>query len=205
NTGEEMAHNIILVTWNESAQAFENFSKFKDSRIKDINEVTLLKRQENGSFKIEEQIDPKQNNGILSGSLLGSLIGILGGPLGLLLGFTTGALIGGTYDINREQDDLAVLARISQALPLGTVGILIDIHEESEDFIDALFEKTGATIYRWDYEDVQAEIEASIETWQETQRIANLTLKEQKKAEHKARRQAKWEAFKSHFHREHAK
>ena len=69
-----MAHNIILVTWNESAQAFENFSKFKDSRIKDINEVTLLKRQENGSFKIEEQIDPKQNNGILSGSLLGSLI-----------------------------------------------------------------------------------------------------------------------------------
>jgi len=32
-----------------------------------------------------------------------------------------------------------------------------------------------------------------------------LTLKEQKKAEHKARRQAKWEAFKSHFHREHTK
>lgn len=50
-----MAHNIILVTWNESEQAFENFSKFKDSPIKDINEVTLLKRQEMVVLKLKNK------------------------------------------------------------------------------------------------------------------------------------------------------
>ncbi|WP_407308234.1 hypothetical protein [Acinetobacter sp.] len=195
-----MAHNIVLITWPESSHAFENFSKLKNSPIQNINEITLLKRQENGQFKIEEQMNPDQDTGILSGSLVGALIGILGGPFGIILGFTAGALIGGAYDINNEKNDLAVLGKISQALPLGTAGLLIDIYEDSEEFLDALFEKTGATIYRWSFDDVQSEVEASVEAWHETQRIANQTLKEQKKAEHKAKRQAKWEALKAHFH-----
>ena len=118
---------------------------------------------------------------MVGGGLLGALIGILGGPLGIVLGFTAGALLGESYDINHEQDDMAVLTKISQALPEESTGLLIDAYEESEDFIDALFDKTGATIYRWSFDDVQSEIEASVEAWHESQRIANVTLKQQKR------------------------
>ena len=188
-----MAHNIVLLTWNETSKAFENFQKFKTVHLQNLHAVTLLKRQELGQLKVEEQINPHQDNGIWGGSLLGAIIGILGGPLGILLGFTAGAMIGASFDIDSEKDDLAILGKITQALPQGQVGILIDLHEEDETIINDLFTPTGASIYRWDFDDVQAEIEASVEAWQETQRIANLTLKQEKRAEHKA----KWEAFKA--------
>lgn len=196
-----MAHNLVLVTWNNSAKAFEGFTQLKDSPINNIHEASILQRQKDGRFKIEDQINPDQDNGIWSGSLIGALVGILGGPFGMILGFTAGALIGESYDIDHEESDLAVLGRISKALPSGETGLLIDIYEESEDFLDAFFQKSEATIYRWDYEEVQAEIEASVEAWQETQRVANITLKEKKKAEHKAHRKEKWDAFKAHFHK----
>jgi uncharacterized membrane protein len=196
-----MSHNLVLVTWDESSKAFESFNQLKNSSVHKIHEISLLKRQQDGRFKIEDQINPDQDNGIWSGSLIGALVGVLGGPFGIILGFAAGALIGESYDINNEKSDLAVLGKISQALPIGTVGILIDAFEESESYLDAFFEASEVTIYRWDYDEVQAEIEASVEAWNETQRIANLTLKEHKKAEHKAKRQAKWDAFKAHFHK----
>jgi len=195
-----MSHNVVLVTWDESAKAFEGFTQLKKININKIHELSLIHRQFDGRFKIEDQVNPDQDNGLWSGSLIGALIGILGGPLGIILGFTAGALIGESYDINHEKDDLAVLGKISQILPVGKTGLIIDIFEESEAFLDAFFEKSGATVYRWDFNEVQAEIEASVEAWNETQRIANFTLKEQKKAEHKTNRQQKWESFKSHFH-----
>ena len=196
-----MSHNLVLVTWDESSKAFESFNQLKNSSVHKIHEISLLRRQQDGRFKIEDQINPDQDNGIWSGSLIGALVGVLGGPFGIILGFAAGALIGESYDINNEKSDLAVLGRISQALPIGTVGILIDAYEESESYLDAFFEASEVTIYRWDYDEVQAEIEASVEAWNETQRIANLTLKEHKKAEHKAKRQEKWDAFKAHFHK----
>ena len=196
-----MSHNLVLVTWDESSKAFESFNQLKNSSVHKIHEISLLKRQNDGRFKIEDQINPDQDNGIWSGSLIGALVGVLGGPFGIILGFAAGALIGESYDINNEKSDLAVLGKISQALPIGTVGILIDAFEESESYLDSFFEASEVTIYRWDYDEVQAEIEASVDAWNETQRIANLTLKEHKKAEHKAKRQAKWDAFKAHFHK----
>jgi uncharacterized membrane protein len=198
-----MSHNLVLVTWDESSKAFESFNQLKNSSVHKIHEISLLKRQNDGRFKIEDQINPDQDNGIWSGSLIGALVGVLGGPFGIILGFAAGALIGESYDINNEKSDLAVLGKISQALPIGTVGILIDAFEESESYLDSFFEASEVTIYRWDYDEVQAEIEASVDAWNETQRIANLTLKEHKKAEHKAKRQAKWDAFKAHFSKHH--
>lgn len=195
-----MSHNIVLLTWEDSAKAFEGYSKLEHSSLKKIHTITLLKRQENGQFKIQQQTNPDQDNGLWSGSVLGALIGILGGPLGIILGFTAGALIGESYDINHEKDDLAVLGKMSQALSFGKNGILVDLYEEDESYLDGLFTDTDATIYRWDFDDVQSEIESSVEAWQETQRVANLTLHNEKKAENHAKRKEKWEAFKAHFH-----
>ena len=61
-----MSHNLILVTWNESAKAFESFTQLKDSPINKIHEVSILQRQKDGKFKIEDQINPDQDNGIWS-------------------------------------------------------------------------------------------------------------------------------------------
>lgn len=132
-----MSHNLVLVTWDESSKAFESFNQLKNSSVHKIHEISLLKRQQDGRFKIEDQINPDQDNGIWSGSLIGALVGVLGGPFGIILGFAAGALIGESYDINNEKSDLAVLGKISQALPIGTVGILIDAFEESESYLDA--------------------------------------------------------------------
>lgn len=198
-----MSHNVLLATWNESAKAkaLDNFTQLKNQYIKNIHEITIIERQPGGGFKIINQTNPDQDNGIWSGSLVGFLIGILGGPLGIVLGLTAGALIGSSYDIDHERDDLAVLGRISKALPIGTIGVIVDIFEESEQIADEFFKKSDATLYRWDYDEVEAEIEATVETWEETSRLANHALKEKKKVEHKEKRKEKWEAFKAHFHK----
>lgn len=198
-----MSHHILLATWDESskAKALDSFTQLKNQYIKNIHEVTIVERQADGSFKILNQVNPDQDNGIWSGSLVGFLIGILGGPLGIVVGLTAGALIGSTYDIDHEKEDLAVLGRISTALPIGTIGVIVDIFEESEQIVDDFFQKTNATLYRWDYDEVEAEIEATAETWEETSRLVNLSLKEKKKEEFKEIRKQKWEKFKAQFHK----
>lgn len=195
-----MSHNIVLLTWEDSAKAFEAYSKLEHASLSKINAITLLKRQKTGQFKIEQQINPDQNSGLWSGGTLGLLIGILGGPFGIILGFTAGALIGGSYDINHEKEDLSILGRMSQVLDFGKNGILIDTYEDDESHLDALFSNTGATIYRWNFDEVQSEVESTVEAWQETQRIANLTLHNEKKAENHEKRKEKWQKFLEHFH-----
>lgn len=198
-----MAHHILLATWNElsKAKALDSFTQLKAKYIQNIHEITIVTRQQDGSFKIINQDNPDQDNGIWNGSFVGFLVGILGGPLGIVLGLTVGALIGSSHDIDHEKTDLAVLGQISQALPIGSTGIIIDIFEESEQLVDDFFKQHEATLYRWDFDEVEAEIEASVETWQETSRLANLSLKEKKKTEHQARRKQKWQEFKAHFHK----
>lgn len=196
-----MTHHILLATWNESSKAYESFSQLKNSGLANIHQASIVERQQDGKFKIHDQNGDAPDTNTWGGSIFGSLIGILGGPLGVLLGFTAGALIGSAFDVDDANADLAVLGKIGQALPTGTTGLIIDIDEDSDALADEFFKASGATLYRWDYDEVEAEIEASVETWEETSRQANLALKEKKKAENKAKRQQKWQDFKAKFHK----
>ncbi len=194
-----MTHHILLATWSESSKSYQAFSELKNNPIDNINQSVIIERLEDGRFKVNDQNSDALDANTWGGGFLGSLLGILGGPLGILLGFTTGALVGSLFDADQNSDDLAVLSKISQALPVGTTGLFIDINEQDEKFADDFFNKNGATLYRWNYDEVEAEIEASVETWEEANRQANIALKEKKKAENKEKRQKKWQDFKAKF------
>ncbi|SPL72508.1 DUF1269 domain-containing protein [Acinetobacter stercoris] len=195
-----MTHHILLATWSESSKAYESFTQLKNADIGSINQTTIIERLADGSVKVQDQDGKALDANTWTGGLLGSLFGILGGPLGILLGFSTGALFGSFFDADQNSDDLAVLSKISQALPIGSVGLFIDIDEQNDKLADDFFKNSNATLYRWDYDEVEAEIEASVETWEEVNRQANLALKQQKKSENKEKRKQKWEEFKSKFH-----
>lgn len=194
-----MSHNLLLATWNDSAKAFESFTKLKNSDVSNIKQSIIIERQTDGSIKVPDQINNSEGINTLGGSLLGSLFGILGGPLGILLGFGTGALVGSLFDADDFDADQAVLAKISQSLPVGTTGLFVELDEHDEKLADVFFKQQQATLARWDYDTVETEIEASVEAWQEANRVANHTLHEQKKAENKAKRQQKWADFKAKF------
>lgn len=195
-----MSHNILLATWSDASKAYENFTKLKNSQIVNINQAVIIERLENGSFKIVDHdgsLDPNDNT--WTGGLFGSLIGILGGPLGILLGFTTGSLLGSLADSNTELSQAAVLSKISTSLPVGSTALFIDVNETDEKIADNYFKENNAVVYRWDYDDVESEIEASVGTWEEINRLANSALQEQKKEENKAKRKEKWNSFKAKF------
>lgn len=195
-------HNIILVTWSESSKAFQVFSDLRKSGLANINLAAIVERNKSGALDIKEQLNNDYGSNALTGGMVGSLIGILGGPLGILLGFSSGMLLGSLADDGELIADNNVLTKISQVIPVGTTALIIDLTEENEETADNFFQLQQGTVLRWDYEVVEAEVEASLEALQEAQRIARVTLSEQKKAENKQKRKAKWETFKAKFSKE---
>ncbi|NHB58185.1 DUF1269 domain-containing protein [Acinetobacter sp. 194] len=195
-----MAHHILLVTWRKSSKAYESFIQLKNQQNININQAIVVKRADDGSIQIQDNQGNDVDSNTLFGGLFGSLIGILGGPLGVLLGFSTGALVGSLNDADEFDENAAVLSKISQLLPLGETALFVDLEEEDESIADEYFATTHATVYRWDYDEVEAEIEASVETWDEVKRLTNVALKQQKKDENKVNRKKKWQEFTSKFH-----
>lgn len=196
-----MAHHILLATWNDSAKTYEIFTQLKNADIGNIHQAMIVERTADGSIKIQDETNNTAGENTIDGGLIGSLIGILGGPLGLLLGFSAGALIGSLVDLDQGTDDQAILAKISQALPIGSTGLILNIEENAEQLANDYFAQSEATLLRWDYDEVEAEIEASVESWEQANRQANAALRDQKKAENKAKRQEKWNEFKAKFHK----
>ena len=192
-----MAHHILLASWDDSAKAYEYFTKLTNASIGNINQASIVERLSDGKIKIHDENNSSDGVNTLGGGALGSLLGILGGPLGVLLGFSTGALVGTLFDADDFDDNQAVLAEISKALPVGFTGLVIDIDETDDKAACAYFKDAHAVVYRWDYDEVEAEIEASVEAIKEANRQANKVLKEQKKEENKVKRQEKWAAFKA--------
>ena len=194
-----MSHNILLVTWITSSKAYEAYSQVKNQITGNINQLAVIERQDDGKISINDGYSYTAGDNTVGGSIIGTLIGILGGPLGMLLGFSTGALIGSLADLDDADTDEAVLAEISKYLPIGSTGLIIDIEEQDENATDTLLRNLGATVYRWNYEVVEAEVEASIEAWEHANKEANKVLKEQRKEENKQKRQKKWADFKAKF------
>ena len=161
--------------------------------------MAVIERQKDGQLALNDGYSYTAGNNTVGGSLVGTLIGILGGPLGMLLGFSTGALLGSLADLDDVDSDEAVLAEISKRLPAGSTGLIIDLEEQDESVTDTLLSSHGGTIYRWDYDVVEAEIEASIEAWEQANKEANKILKEHRKEENKQKRQQKWADFKAKF------
>ena len=53
------------------------------------------------------------------GGLVGMLLGVIAGPYGMLLGLTGGALAGGSFELNRGDDQDEVLTQLNAAINPG--------------------------------------------------------------------------------------
>lgn len=194
-----MPTNVVLVTWPEASKAYQAMTELRNQDAVRVKNAAIVVRQPDGSFSIPDSANRNVGLGTLGGSVIGSLLGVLGGPLGILLGFTSGALFGSLVDVGRQVDDGTVLAAMSRSVPAGGTALVAEVDEDSPDAVDALVKQSGGTLIRRPLDDVRAEVAAAEEAAIAAAAEASRVLSEQKKAEHKAELEAKWDEVKAKF------
>ena len=194
-----MPTNVVLVTWPEASKAYQAMTELRNQDAVRVKNAAIVVRQSDGSFSIPDSANRNVGLGTLGGSVIGSLLGVLGGPLGILLGFTGGALFGSLVDAGRQVDDGTVLAAMSRSVPAGGTALVAEVDEDSPDAVDALVKQSGGTLIRRPLDEVRAEVAAAEEAAIAAAAEASRVLSEQKKAEHKAELEAKWDEVKAKF------
>lgn len=192
-----MSRQIILVTWEEDARAYQEYSGLKTANIDNINQAFVIERREDGRIALNEGRKDEAGVATFGGGMLGTLVGILGGPLGMLLGFSAGVLFGALYEAREIGKDGSIIGQISQRLSIGKTALIIDIDEQDEVLIDAYFAAKDGMVQRWGYDMVEAEIEATVQTWEQINQEAERVIKDKRKQEHAAQRKHQWEEFKN--------
>ena len=194
-----MSRNIIVITWPDSAKAYEAMTKLRNTEGDRVYQAAVVKRAEDGRITIEDGGSNTDGAATLSGGAIGSLIGILGGPLGVLLGFSTGAVLGSLFDLGDEVDEDSVVAKISSQMLPGTTSLMVDFDETDPATADVLAASTGGVLLRYNYDDTLSEIISSEAAAEAARDEAARVLREQKHAERKADLEKDWDNFKTKF------
>lgn len=194
---------IVLISFEQTGQAYEAFSKFKDLDLGGVrvDGAAVVERTEDGSLRVTDGQDNVIGLGALGGGGLGALVGILGGPLGVLLGFAGGSLIGSAVDVDRAVDTDGVIGAMSRALPPGRAGIIVELDEIDPTVIDGFAASHGGTVLRRDEDQVLDEIAAAQEAADAAAAAADESVREAKKAERKDKREERVQAIKDKLHR----
>ncbi len=196
-----MKQNIIVALFDISSEAYQAFSELKAySQTTDalVAQAVLIKK-ENGLIIPAESTDFTANTAesAWTGGLIGSLVGILGGPIGVLLGGAIGTLIGSDAGTAQTLGEWSLLENTAKKLDNGSTAIIILAQESDEAVLDAFFHRFKTVILRQDAAVAQQDVLAAIEAQEEVARQAHEAWKKQRKAERKAERQEKVEAFKA--------
>lgn len=193
---------IVLITFEQTGQAYEAFSKFRDLDFGGVrvDGSAVVERTADGYLQTTNGQDNFIGLGALGGGGLGALVGILGGPLGVLLGFAGGGLIGSAFDVNRAVDSDSVIGEMSQALPPGRAGIIAELDETDPAVIDDFALSHGGTIIRRDEDLVLDEIAAAEDAADAAAAAANEAVREAKKADRKEKREERVQRIKDKFH-----
>ena len=117
--------NVIAVTFNEEASAYEALSRLKDLDSRgdiDVHGAAVVAREQDGTIAEKDEFGEDNYEGTAGGGLIGLLIGVLGGPLGVLIGGATGVLVGSLFDMDDDDETDSVLSQISNAIRVGPRG-----------------------------------------------------------------------------------
>ena len=192
--------SIALIRFPDTSDAYQALSEARqlDASLAslDVRSATLLERRPDGTLYIPEQADYSVGEGATAGGLVGLLVGVLGGPLGVLLGFGAGALIGGAFDIDRATKVDGALALLSREVPPGATVLVIEVAETTPDPLDQLAARFDATVERQPIDAVIAEVEEVAAAAEAAQKEADRVLREQKRAEARAKRAERVDAVK---------
>ncbi|MGM0230071.1 hypothetical protein IGJ28_002161 [Enterococcus sp. AZ091] len=162
-----MAKRVIVMNFNANSEAFQAFSEVKrmhmERKIKG-EQMAVITHTESGAhqFKIEDFLDFTGNNKASTGGMIGMLVGILGGPLGIMLGWFGGSMIGATRDAKEIQNAQLLFEHVSTQIGVGDTGLLLIADEEDNRPLNQLImNQLGGEITRFDYDEVEAEIETA--------------------------------------------
>jgi uncharacterized membrane protein len=178
--------NVVVVRFTEPSKAYQALSVLKESdadgRI-ELKSAAVVERTAQGELKIADSADNVGLVGTASGSLIGLLIGVLGGPVGLLLGWGAGALVGGSFDLDREEESDEALSVLGRAIPPGSTALIADVTEPEVELIDAKMDVLGGDVTRRSVVDVVAELGTAHEAADAAAREARRTVREKRKAD----------------------
>ena len=149
--------NVILVTFEDEGKAYEEFNRLKDNEATadfTILEMAVVKNVD-GAIMVPDgyQDGYDETDNTAFGGVIGAVVGLLGGPVGVLLG----AGIGLVDDKDIDDDDSLMEYCASELTP-GATALVMLAKEDREDALDAQFDET-CIIYRWDADEVNAEVE----------------------------------------------
>ena len=194
-----MSKNILLATWNEADTAYRVFSELTHAGIASVNQVAIIAKTENGKIKLKDADSNSIGKSALKGGLIGLVVGVLGGPVGVLLGYSMGSLMGSLADLEHQEHDEVVLTAISKSIPRSATALLVEADESNTAELDAFFAAQNAKLQRWDYEEVESEVESAVAAYENAASEVKKTIQAEKKHERQAARKQKWDEFKAKF------
>ena len=178
--------NVVVVRFTEPDKAKEALTVLKqcdkEGRIS-LESAAVVERTSKGDLRMLDEWENVGPVGIAGGSLLGMLIGVLGGPVGILLGWGAGAVVGGSFDIDRATESDEALTVLARAIPPGSAGVVASIEEPAVEVVDAEMGMLGGEVTRRSVVDVVAELGAAHEAAAVAAREARRTVREQRKAD----------------------
>jgi len=178
--------NVVVIRFTEPSKAYQALSELKESDAGghiELKSAAVVERTSQGELKIADGADNVGLVGAAGGSLIGLLIGVLGGPVGLLLGWGAGAVVGGSFDLDREEESDEALSVLGRAITPGSTALIADVTEPEVELIDARMAALGGDVTRRSAVDVVAELGTAHEAADAAASEARRVVREKRKTE----------------------
>lgn len=148
---DELLNSQIVVaafndedTADQAMQALKAASKEQDFQIQDI---AVVRRDENNKIHIKETGDIGGGKGAALGSLVGGVLGLVAGPLSIVTSAIGGALVGGLvakfWDSGIKNETLQSLGN---ALQPGTSAIVAVLGNQKVSSLRAMLQQAGGNV-----------------------------------------------------------
>jgi uncharacterized membrane protein len=198
--------SVVVVGFYENAKAYEGFSKLKslsDQQQLTARSAAVVERDQSGTLQIKDSFEAETGVATAGGGLVGMLLGAIAGPYGMLLGLTGGALAGGSFELDRGDEQDEVLTQLNAAINPGHTVLVAQVNEPTTEVLDKAMGELGGAVIRKSEADVLTELEAAEDAAHAAQAAARKAVREKKMAEIKEKREDRIAALKAKFSRHH--
>lgn len=184
-----MPKRVIVMNFEQNAEAYQGFSELKklamEGKVKGEQMAVVTHSNDgNHKFKVEDFLDFTGSNKTTTGGLIGMLIGIIGSPLLMLLGWFGGSLIGATQDAKEVRNATEIFEYLVNQIGEGQTGLVLIAEEDDNRSInEVIMNQLGGGISRFDYEEVEAEVQKAKDVEKTTKESAKKAWKDTHKDE----------------------
>lgn len=150
---ERNTYHIVVFTFPEEALSYQAFSKLKQYHsdgLTNLEQIVIIKREENGAFSFEEAAYLKHSSKSSKGALIGMAVGILGGPFGILFGTLAGGVVGSTKEIKHVKEVQELFKRTVGKIEPGSTGVMGIGEEFDHSVLDGLALELNGKLSRTD-------------------------------------------------------